>query len=173
MQRARVPISRGCAVPSRVLQSVHIAHHAHSLPVSCALPLGRVWRAGLAGEDRERAFAAAEVATLLNLRRALRNGTVSIEHSLAFRDRETLFIPQPLWEERAVHTIGGCHCRQTRRRFSSRWPSAPRPACHRLVPQANLFTRSLVEPNEFSSRELVAARAIACKGPSVVRFRPP
>jgi Domain of unknown function (DUF4158) len=26
--------------------------------------------------------------------------TVSIEHSLAFRDRETLFIPQPLWEER-------------------------------------------------------------------------
>jgi TnpA family transposase len=89
----------------QVLEAVGVLHQLYerdlrSLPVSCALPLGRVWRAALAGEDRERAFAAAEVATLLNLRRALRNGTVSIEHSLAFRDRETLFIPQPLWEKR-------------------------------------------------------------------------
>jgi hypothetical protein len=46
--------------------------------------------AALGGEDRERAFAAAEVATLLDLRRALRNGTEWIEHNLAFRSRETL-----------------------------------------------------------------------------------
>jgi len=70
-----------------------------TLPTSCAVPLGRVWRKALGGEDRERAFAAAEVATLLDLRRALRNGTVWIEHSLAFRSRETLFIPQRQWEK--------------------------------------------------------------------------
>jgi hypothetical protein len=56
--------------------------------------LSRVWRKAPGGEDRERAFAAAEVATLLDLHRALRNGIVWIEHSLAFRSRETLFIPQ-------------------------------------------------------------------------------
>jgi hypothetical protein len=54
----------------------------------------RVWLQALGGEDRERAFAAAEVAMLLDLRRALRNGTVWIEHSLAFRSHETSFIPQ-------------------------------------------------------------------------------
>jgi hypothetical protein len=35
----------------------------------------------------------------LNLRRALRNGTVWIEHSLAFRSREKLFIPQERWRK--------------------------------------------------------------------------
>ncbi len=71
----------------------------HDLPVSLDLPVGRVWRAALESPDRERAFAALEVATLLNLRRALRNGTVWIEHSLSFRSRETLFIPEPQWQQ--------------------------------------------------------------------------
>jgi hypothetical protein len=63
-------------------------HDVRLLPASFAVPLGRVWRAPFAGSDRERAFAACEVATLLSLRRALRNGTVWIEHSCAFRSRE-------------------------------------------------------------------------------------
>src|SRR5579883_3301886 len=69
------------------------------LPVSSVLPVGRVWKAALEGPDRERALAALEVATLLNLRRALRNGSVWIEHSLGFRSRETLFIPEPRWQQ--------------------------------------------------------------------------
>jgi hypothetical protein len=64
----------------------------HALPVGTDLSLGRVWRKSLQDEDREKAFAAAEVGTLLNLRRALRNGSVWIDHSLSFRSRETLFI---------------------------------------------------------------------------------
>jgi TnpA family transposase len=70
-----------------------------TLPVDCEVALGRVWRISLAGEDRERAFVAAEVGTLLNLRRALRNGTVWIDHSLAFRSRETLFISSAQWQQ--------------------------------------------------------------------------
>jgi len=38
------------------------------------------------------------VATLLALRRALRNGTLWIDHSLAFRSRERLFIPADRWQ---------------------------------------------------------------------------
>jgi hypothetical protein len=64
-----------------------------------AVPLGRVWRAPLAGTDREPAFAACEVATLLSLGRALRNGTVWIEHRFAFRGREQLFIPADRWQQ--------------------------------------------------------------------------
>ena len=70
-----------------------------TLPATFAVPLGSVWRSVLAGKDRERAFATCEVATLLNLRRALRNGTAWIEHSLAFRSREKLFIPQERWRK--------------------------------------------------------------------------
>jgi TnpA family transposase len=67
------------------------------LPVSTSIDFGKVWKALLSGADREQAFRAFEVATLLALRRALRNGTVWIDHSLAFRSRERLFIPPERW----------------------------------------------------------------------------
>src|ERR1019366_2390297 len=68
------------------------------LPVSTSIEFGKVWKALLSGQDRERACRAFEVATLLSLRRALRNGTVWIDHSLAFRSRERLFIPTLTWQ---------------------------------------------------------------------------
>jgi hypothetical protein len=74
-------------------------HGEHSVPVGSDLSLGRVWRKLLKDEDREKAFAAAEVGTLLNLRSALRNGSVWIDHSLSFRSRETLFIPAAQWQQ--------------------------------------------------------------------------
>ena len=70
----------------------------HALPVSSDLSLGRVWRKSLKDDDREKAFAAAEVGTLLNPRRSLRNGSVWIDHSLSFRSRESLFIPPTQWQ---------------------------------------------------------------------------
>lgn len=68
------------------LQVLRCAYDADdvTLPAATSLARGRVWRNVLAGADRARAFAACEVATLLALRRALRNGTVWIEHSLSF-----------------------------------------------------------------------------------------
>ena len=72
---------------------------ARELPTTPEIDLGRVWRALLTGADRELAFRAFEVATLLALHRALRNGTVWIDHSLAFRSRERLFIPAETWEK--------------------------------------------------------------------------
>jgi hypothetical protein len=71
-----------------------------TLPAGFAVQLGRVWQATMEGSDRERAFKALEVATLLNLRRALRNGTVWVEHSLAFRSRERLLLPAENWQRR-------------------------------------------------------------------------
>jgi hypothetical protein len=66
----------------------------HSLAADVTAPrLGPAWHQAIADADRERAFRALEVATLFALRRALRNGSVWLEHSLSFRGRERLFIP--------------------------------------------------------------------------------
>ena len=46
-----------------------------------------IWQVSISSPDRERAFQALEVATLFALRRAVRNGSVWIEHSLSFRGR--------------------------------------------------------------------------------------
>jgi hypothetical protein len=73
-------------------------HGARELPTTISIEFGKVWRALLSGADREQAFRAFEVATLLALRRALRNGTVWVDHSLAFRSRQRLFIPAAIWQ---------------------------------------------------------------------------
>jgi hypothetical protein len=54
-----------------LLEVMHLLHGLYerdlrALPTGCTVPLGRVWHEALGGEDRERAFAAAEVATLLD-----------------------------------------------------------------------------------------------------------
>jgi hypothetical protein len=74
------------------------AQGERSLPTETAIDFGRVWKALLADKDREQAFRALEVATLMSLRRAVRNGSVWIDHSLAFRSRERLFIPASQWQ---------------------------------------------------------------------------
>jgi TnpA family transposase len=97
---ARLPWQSSAAEP--VLEAMEVLQDGYDrqsleLPATFSAPLGRVWYEELHSLDRERAFAACEVATLLALRRTLRRGTVWIEHSLAFRAREQLFIPRERW----------------------------------------------------------------------------
>ncbi len=76
------------------------ANKRRELPVEVIAPrLGSVWSAAISGADRERAFRALEVATLFSLRRAVRNGSVWIEHSLSFRGRTRLFFTAEHWQE--------------------------------------------------------------------------
>jgi TnpA family transposase len=73
-----------------------------TLPVDSIVEgLGRVWSAELRSSDRERAFRAMEVAALFAWRRAVRNGSVWLEHSLSFRGRERLFLPAERWQVEA------------------------------------------------------------------------
>src|SRR3546814_2089868 len=60
-----------------------------------------IWQVEISSQDRERAFQALEVATLFSLRRAVRNGSVWIEHSLSFRGRARLFFTDARWQEEA------------------------------------------------------------------------
>ena len=59
--------------------------------------LGRVWSAAIKGEDRDKAMRAMEVATLFSLRRAVRNGSVWVDHSLVFPGRARLFFTPERW----------------------------------------------------------------------------
>jgi len=71
---------------------------ARELPVEITAPrLGRVWSAVIAGEDRDKAMRAFEVATLFSLRRAVRNGSMWVDHSLVFRGRARLFFTPERW----------------------------------------------------------------------------
>jgi TnpA family transposase len=75
---------------------------SRKLPDDVVAPsLGRVWQVSISSPDRERAFQALEVATLFALRRAVRNGSVWIEHSLSFRGRARLFFTEEIWKDEA------------------------------------------------------------------------
>jgi hypothetical protein len=72
------------------------------LPEGMNAPLlGRIWSVPIGGQDRNRAMRAMEVATLFSLRRAVRNGSVWVEHSLLFRGRSRLFLAPQVWQEDA------------------------------------------------------------------------
>jgi TnpA family transposase len=73
-----------------------------TLPVDSIVEgLERVWSAEIGDIDRVRAFRALEVATLFAWRRAVRNGSVWLEHSLSFRGRDRLFLPPDRWQAEA------------------------------------------------------------------------
>jgi hypothetical protein len=68
------------------------------LPEDLDLSFAPEWGSLLRGSDRRRAFRAFEAATLAALRRGLRNGSLWLEHSLAYCRREQLLIPAAEWE---------------------------------------------------------------------------
>jgi TnpA family transposase len=74
------------------------ADKVRELPVAISAPrLGGVWSAAITGENRDKAMRAMEVATLFSLRRAVRNGSMWVDHSLVFRGRARLFFTPERW----------------------------------------------------------------------------
>ncbi len=61
-------------------------------------PLGNRWKEAFANRDRKKALAAFEWATLLKLRMALRNGSVYLPHSFAFKSQASLLISEEQWK---------------------------------------------------------------------------
>ena len=84
----------GCALPVR-------CRHQEPAGEVTAARLGSAWRQAIADVDRERAFRHWRWLPRLPWCRALRNGSVWIEHSLSFRGRERLFIPDERWKTEA------------------------------------------------------------------------
>ncbi|QBB70742.1 Tn3 family transposase [Pseudolysobacter antarcticus] len=74
-----------------------------TLPSDIPVHLGKMWDDMLGDADRSRALQAFEVATLLAMRRALKNGSVYIAHSFGFRSRESMMIAADEWAKTRTH----------------------------------------------------------------------
>jgi len=79
------------------------------LPPDCDVPVSVGWRDLVKGDDRARALRALEASAITGLRKGLRRGSVWINHSLSFRERDQLLIPPVQWEkerDRYVSSLG-------------------------------------------------------------------
>ncbi|MBS2132233.1 Tn3 family transposase (plasmid) [Burkholderia thailandensis] len=79
------------------------------LPLDCDVPVSASWREMVNGEDRARALRALEASAITGLRKGLRRGSVWINHSLSFRERDQLLIPPAQWEserDRYLSSLG-------------------------------------------------------------------
>jgi hypothetical protein len=88
----QAPLVRACAQLRDLYQ-----RQGRALPVPCDSSFAPRWTALVDQPARQRALRAFEAATLLALRQALRNGSVWLEHSLAFRQRNAMLIPEAEW----------------------------------------------------------------------------
>ncbi len=80
----------------KVLRELY-AGKSRELPPAARIDFGRRWRDAVTVEDRRKALNAFEWATLFKLRISLRNGSIHLEHSFAFRGHAALLIPQEKW----------------------------------------------------------------------------
>ena len=71
---------------------------ATELPPDSDVPVSAAWRDLIEGDDRVRAMRALEASAIMGLRKGLRGGSVWINHSLSFRERDQLLIPPAQWE---------------------------------------------------------------------------
>lgn len=69
------------------------------LPTDMDVPVPPRWQALINDPDRRRALGAFEASTLYTLRRSLKNGSISIEYSFAYRSRESMLMPLEEWEK--------------------------------------------------------------------------
>ncbi len=71
---------------------------ASTLPDGHAQPFGPSWQGLIDQPDRAAALGCFRAATLMALKRALRNRSVSVAHSLSYRAPEDRLIPLKLWQ---------------------------------------------------------------------------
>lgn len=104
-----VPAGHPLATALPTLRAVY-SSEARSLPAGAANPFPKVWSALIdsAGTPAA-ALGAFEAATLMMLKRSLRNGSASTRQSLSYRGPEDVLIPTAVWNrerERLIRELG-------------------------------------------------------------------
>jgi TnpA family transposase len=92
-----VPADHALATALATLAAL-AASSATTLPAGSAQPFGPSWRDLIEQPDRVAALGCFRAATVMALKRALRNRSVSVEHSLSYRAPEDKLIPAKLWQ---------------------------------------------------------------------------
>jgi len=91
-----VPTDHKLATAFATLASLAVSPNA--LPAKAPQPFGPSWQGLIDQPDRAAALGCFRAATLMALKRALRNRSVSVDHSLSYRAPEDKLIPLKLWQ---------------------------------------------------------------------------
>jgi TnpA family transposase len=110
---------------------------ATELPSDCDVTVSASWRDLVEGDDRKRALRALEASAITGLRKGLRCGSVWINHSLSFRERDLLLISPAQWE-----------CERDRHLSSLGLPPTAEPFLERLTGHLTAGLAALEEARE-------------------------
>jgi hypothetical protein len=100
------------------------ASSATTLPVGSAQPFGPSWRDLIDQQDRAAALGCFRAATVMALKRAPRNRSASVDHSLSHQAREAKLVPAKLWHATVRASSATSTCRPMRRSTCSVWKPA-------------------------------------------------
>lgn len=103
-----VPADHALATALTMLDALAAAS-ATTLPVGSAQPFGPSWRDLIGQPDRVAALGCFRAATVMALKRALRNRSVSVEHSLSYRAPEAKLIPSKHWQRDRARFLRDLH----------------------------------------------------------------
>lgn len=81
----------------------------NELPQDQAFPVDKPWRELVDDPDRQKALKAMEACAMVGLRKSLRRGSVWIDHSFSYRERDQMLIPPVDWgadRERHLSILG-------------------------------------------------------------------
>jgi TnpA family transposase len=100
-----MPADHAIATAFATLDS--LAASSSTLPAATPQPFGPSWQSLIDQPDRVAALGCFRAATVMALKRALRNGSITVDHSFSHRAAEEKLIPFPLWQRsRARFTRG-------------------------------------------------------------------
>ncbi|MHB8714488.1 MAG: DUF4158 domain-containing protein, partial [Sulfuricaulis sp.] len=68
-----------------------------ALPTDHGCKVSKAWSSIVEGEDRRRALAGLEAATLIGIRKAFRRGSAWVDHSVSYRDPDRILISPEEW----------------------------------------------------------------------------
>jgi hypothetical protein len=117
-----VPADHAVATAFATLDS--LAASSSALPAAAPQPFGPSWQSLIDQPDRVAALGCFRAATVMALKRALRNGSVTVDHSFSHCAAEDKLIPAPLWQRSRARFIRGSICPRLRKNIFSAWKPA-------------------------------------------------
>ena len=113
-----VPADHAVATAFATLDS--LAASSSALPAAAPQPFGPSWQSLIDQPDRVAALGCFRAATVTALKRALRNGSVTVDHSFSHCAAEDKLIPAPLWQRSRARFIRGLNLPATPEKYLQR-----------------------------------------------------
>jgi TnpA family transposase len=115
-----VPAGHAVATAFATLDSL-AGESSSALPAVASQPFGPSWQSLIGQPDRVAALGCFRAATVMALKRGLRNGSITVDHSFSHRAVEDKLIPAPLWQRSRARFIRGLNLPVTAEKYLGRF----------------------------------------------------